>query len=129
MENNTNTKKWNKEVFYSIGAFILVILCGLGLSGLLDKVDYSGITIFRINSVIYNISGGKWIQASWDILYWIPIILSFAFLLLSIWFGIKSIKKTKNGAEKGRMLGIIFTTITSFILILIIIFTIFPLQK
>lgn len=127
MKNNINIKKWNKEVVYSICSFVLAILCSLDFSGLLDKIDYSGITIFRINTAIYNISGGKWIQASWDILYWVPIILSLIFFVLALFLGIKSIKKTANGMEKGRMLGIIFTTITSFILILIVLFTIFPL--
>lgn len=128
MENNQNIKKWNKESIYSISALVLAFLSNSGLANLLDKINYSSATIFRFDTMIFNISGKNWWKASLDLSYWIPIILGLIFLVLALFWGIKSIKKTSDGLERERMLGIISTTITSFIWILIIIFTIFPLD-
>lgn len=127
MENNQNIKKWNKESIYSISAFVLASLSFLGFSSLLDKINYSTATFFRFDTMIFNISGKNWWQASWDLSYWIPIILGLIFLVLALFMGIKSIKKTSSGAEKGRILGIVSTTLTTFILVVIILLTIFPL--
>ena len=127
MENNLNIKKWNKESFYSIIALILAYPSLVGLSNLFDKIDYSGSAVYKFDSFILNISGKKWWDASIDLSYWIPIILCLILLVLALYMGIKSIKKTSGGAEKGRMLGIVSTTITAFVWVLFIILTIFPL--
>ena len=125
MENNQNIKKWNKESLFSAISLVLVYPCIEVISGILNKIDYSGLTIFRFDGLISNISGEKWLNASMDLFYIIPIILGLILLLLSLFWGIKSIKKTSSGTEKGRILGIVSTTITTFILITMIIFNIF----
>jgi len=127
MENNQNIKKWNKGSIFSISALILAFLCYLGLSEIFDKINYSSSSIYKFDTTMLNISKGKWWSASIDLAYWIPTILGLTLLILALFIGIKSIKKTLAGEEKGRMLGIISTTITSFVLALIVLLNIFPL--
>jgi hypothetical protein len=127
MENNQDIKKWNKGSILSIISLILAFLCYLGLSGLFDKIDYSSSAIYKFDTAILNISQGKWWSASIDLSYWIPTILGLTFLIVAFFIGIKSIKKTLDRKERGRMLGIISTTITSFVLVLIVLLNIFPL--
>ena len=125
MENNK--KIWNREGLYSVGALILAIICELGLPSLFDKIDYSSVSVFKFNTAIYNISGGRWYQSFYDLAYGIPTFLSLALLITALFMGIKSIRKTSGGAERGRMVGIVSTSITAFILVIIVILTIFPL--
>lgn len=127
MENNQNIRKWNKESIDSITVFVLASLGYFGLAMLLDKIDYSTANIFRLDTEIFNISGRSWWHASLDFSYWAPMIFGLIFLMVALFLGIKSIKKTSSGTEKGRMLGIISTTLTAFVLAVIILLTIFPL--
>ncbi len=127
MENNLNIKKWNKESLYSISALVLAYLSSEPFTNLFDKIDYSNTFVFRFDQFMFKIGGGNWYFSFNDLIYWGSIVLSILFLVLALFMGIKSIKKTSGGAEKGRMIGIISTTITGFIWALIIIFNIFPL--
>lgn len=127
MENNQNIKVWNKESIDSITAFALATLGYFGLASILDKIDYSTANIFRFDTVIFNMSRMNWWHASLDFSYWAPMIFGLIFLALALFLGVKSIKKTSSGMEKGRMLGIISVTFTVFVLATIILLTIFPL--
>lgn len=127
MENNQNIKEWNKESVDSITAFVLATLGYFGLASLLDKIDYSTANIFRFDTAIFNISRMNWWHASLDFSYWSPMIFGLIFLVIALFLGIKSIKKTSSGMEKGRMLGIISLTLTAFVLVVIILLAIFPL--
>lgn len=127
MENNTTIKKWSKESFYSIGALVLAYLSTEPLSNLLYKIDDSSTFVYRYDQFMFKIGGGKWFFSFLDLTYLVPIILSVLFLSLALFMGIKSIRKTSGGAERGRMIGIVSTAITGFIWALIIIFNIFPL--
>ncbi len=122
-----NIKKWNKESFYSVGALTLAYLSSEPLSNLLYRLDNSNTFVSQFNQFMVKLGGEKWFFNFIDLIYWASIILSLLFLVLALFMGIKSIRKTSGDAEKGRMIGIVSTTITSFVWALIIIFTIFPL--
>lgn len=127
METNNNIKKWNKESFYSICALILTYLASEPLSNLLYKIDNSSTFVYRFDQFMFKLGGGKWFFSFIDLIYWMSMVLSILFLVLALYMGIKSIRKTSGGAERGRMIGIISTTITGFIWALIVIFNVFPL--
>ncbi|KKQ04101.1 MAG: hypothetical protein US18_C0023G0010 [Parcubacteria group bacterium GW2011_GWB1_36_5] len=127
MENNQSIKEWNKESIESVCAFVLASLGYFGLASLLDKIDYPSVNIFRFDTAIFNISGRNWWHASLDFSYWAPMIFGLIFLVVALFLGIKSIKKTSGGVEKGRMLGIVSVTLTTFVLAVIILLTFFPL--
>ncbi len=120
-------KKWNKESIYSTIALLLSAFSEFGLYGIFDKVDLSSEMLSKFDTSMYWLSGSNWRYPVLDLLYWIPTILALIFLVSSLYFGIKAIKKTSNGEEKGRMIAIISTTIASFILIVSILLIIFPL--
>lgn len=124
MENNQPKKNWNKESLYSISALFLAFLSYFGLATFFDKADYSN-SLF--DTFMLNISNGKWAYASLDLRYWMPIILGLVFLTLALSNGIQSIKKTSHAVQKGRMLGIVSATLTTFIIAVIVLLTIFPL--
>lgn len=124
---SNNIKKWNKESFYSIGALVLAYLSSEPLSNLLYKIDNSSMFVYRFDQFMFKLGGGNWFFSFIDLIYWVSIILSLLFLVLALYMGIKSIRKTSGGAERGRMIGIISTTITGFIWVLIVIFNVFPL--
>lgn len=127
MEINQIIKRWNKESTDSITAFALASLGYFGLASLLDKIDYSTANVFKFDTAIFNISGRNWWHVSLDFSYWAPMIFGLIFLILALFLGIKSIRKTSGKTEKGRMLGIVSVTLTSFVLATIILLTIFPL--
>jgi len=122
-----NIKKFNKESLYSIGALVLAYLSSEPLSNLLYKIDNSSTFVYRFDQFMFKLGGGNWFFSFIDLIYWVSIILSLLFLVLALYMGIKSIRKTSGGAERGRMIGIISTTITGFIWALIVIFNVFPL--
>jgi hypothetical protein len=127
MENNLNIKKWNKESFYSIGALTLAYLSIEPLSNMLYRLADSAF-VFRLEQfIMFKIGGGHRLFSFLDVAYLAPIILSVLFLAIALFMGIKSIRKISGGAERGRMIGIISTTITGFVWLLIIIFNVFPL--
>jgi hypothetical protein len=114
-------KKWNKESLYSAVFLFLAFPSIYWLPDLLDLIDPLSIPVFRFNQFMLKICNGSCSFNFYDLTYWIPIVLSLVFLILSLYMGIKSIKKTSGGLEKGRVLGIISTTITSFVVVLIVI--------
>lgn len=124
---NNNIAKWNKESFYSIIALIFAYISIEPLLNLFDKINLSSVFVFRFDQFMFKIGGGKWFFSFLDLIYLVPTILSLLLLALALFMGIKSIRKTSGGLERGRMIGIISTTITGFVWLLIIIFNVFPL--
>lgn len=104
MENNVTKRKWNKECLYSIGSFILAFLILLGFLNCLKNQSSSG----------FNVLGQ-------NIKFLLPIVLITFFLIFSFISGLKSINKNLGNFEKGKLLGIIFTTISFFAVIIFII--------
>lgn len=128
METNQNIKTWNRDSIYSISALVLAFLSYFGLANLSDTINHSSSAINSFDAIIFNISNGKWLYASLDLWYQIPITLGLIFLLLALFWGIKSVRETSNSNEKGRMLGIMSLTLTSFTIALILLI-ILPLNQ
>ncbi len=123
MENNKNTKKWNKEAIWSISSLILLILILIYSLDWMDQVNLDSGLAKRFDwSMMWNFN---WRYASIDVLYAIPTILVICLFIFSIYFGMKSIKNTRSGLQKGRMLGIISTTISIAVLVVMILSALF----
>ena len=127
METIQNVKKWNKEVIYSIISLLLAPLSYFGLASLLDLIDPRSVAVFRFDIEIHNLTHGDWWYPSYDLSIWIPMVIGLLFLVLALYMGLKSTRKTSQGVERGRIWGIVSATISAFILAVILLLTIFPL--
>lgn len=127
METNQNIKKWNKESLYSISALILAPLSYFGLASLLDLIDPRSVAVFRFDIEMYKLTHGDWWYPSYDLSIWIPMVIGLLFLIFAFYMGLKSVKITSHKTQRGRIFGIVSATISTFILIVIILLTVFPL--
>jgi hypothetical protein len=116
-----DTRKWNESSLYSISFLFLSFASLYWLPDLLNLVDVLSIPVFRFNQFILKICNGDCFFDFYDLTYWVPITLGLVFLLTAFFTGIRSIKKTSGGSERGRMLGIISTTIGTFVMVLVVI--------
>ena len=116
-------KNYNRESLYSTGSLLLAVISFYNISFISNMINLENELISRFDFFIFELSNMKWHYASLDITFWTSMVISLMFLILSLYFGIKSIRKSKE----GRMLGIISTTLSSFILLVVILLTIFPL--
>src|SRR3989338_1741764 len=109
MESQNKKLKWNDEAIISSVTLIVGLFGLYSLSSIVEKTNYDFGSDF--NYAIFELIGISATNLWVDIVYTLPLIVSGVFLLASIILGIISIRKTGGTNMRGRMLGIVSTTL------------------
>lgn len=115
-----NIKKWNKEAILSAISLVLIVVLA------------SWNSFFEMD-IPFNLARDLDFYAYWHlgvwrasgIFFYIPDFILAILFFCTIYFGAKAIKKTKSGLQKGRMLAVLTTIISVFVLGAIILSALF----
>jgi len=117
---------YNKNAFYSIIFFGLSIISLFNLTFQSNKeITPDRESVENFNRFITQLTQHKWMYPSFDIAYYTILLLPFLLMLLSIYFGIKSLKNHNLTESKSRIFIIIILTISIFIFITLLLSALF----
>lgn len=115
---NIIPQKWNREVLFSFLALALAYISWHTLNSITFET-YGNTTFFIIEQWLFDVGLYYPLSDLWDSL---PLIVSFAFIALAFYKAAVSIKNTADNGERGRIFGLVFATISGFILVMAFLF-------
>ena len=108
-----NKKAWNREavqvakwgVFGVIG--LLLVLPAIFLLEILPVPNW-------FDEIVFFITGGRWVDASYDVIFLAPFILATLFFARSAYLGVVAFREIDKKIQRGRILSLVFAISSAF---------------
>jgi hypothetical protein len=107
-------KNWSRETLFSFLALALAYISWYALDNItFDTYKYT--TFFVIEQWLYDFGWYYILSDLWD---WFAPLVSLVFTALAFYTATLSVKKTSDNKEKGRIFGLVFASISGFVLVM-----------
>lgn len=111
---NIIPQKWNREALFSFLALALAYISWYTLNNITFET-YGNTTFFIIEQWLFDVGLYYPLSDLWDSL---PLLVSLVFVVIAFYKAAVSIKNTADNGERGRIFGLVFATISGFILVM-----------